>query len=269
MTDTVALDLGLRHERRGKAARPLAVRVASVMARMGSGVAAVGRRRSVPIMAYIGANGSGKTLCAVRDSLPSLDAGRLVYSTVPLYDAATGDLHDCYRPFTAWHQLLEVEHADFIMDEISGVASSRDHNALHPEVINRLNQLRKADITIRWTAPAWARADKVLREVSQAVTDCRGYLQDRAATKGAESDVLWAPRRLFRFGTYDMREFDEWSAGKRERVRPDVKEWFAGTGSRVFSSYRTLDAVERLEPYDPRICPECGLRMREVSCKGH
>ena len=267
----VALEPTVRHERRTAAAgtpRPLGLRVAAFMARTSSGVNAVQRRRSMPIRAYIGPNGAGKSLAAVRDLLPSLDAGRTVYSTVPLYDASTGDLHPGYRRFESWEQLMHAQHADFFADEISGIASSRDHNNLHSEVINRLHQLRKVDVTFSWTAPAWRRADLSLREVTWAVTECRGFLADSAAVKRDDGAVLWAPRRLFRFSTYDMRDFDEWTAGKRERVRPEVAEWFAGSGSREFASYRTLDAVDRLEAFDPRACPHCGLARRQQYCKG-
>ncbi len=272
MDAVVTLEPTVRHERRSSATgtpRPLGLRVAALMARTSSGVNAVQRRRSMPIRAYIGPNGAGKSLAAVRDLLPSLDAGREVYSTVPLYDAATGELHPGYRQFRSWEQLMHAQHADFFADEISGIASSRDHNNLHSEVINRLHQLRKVDVTFSWTAPAWRRADLSLREVTWAVTECRGFLADNSAARREDGAVLWAPRRLFRFSTFDMRDFDEWSAGKRERVRPEVAEWFAGTGSREFQSYRTLDAVDRLDPFDPRACPDCGLKRREAFCKGH
>lgn len=268
----VALEPTLRHEPRSAASgtpRTLGLRIANFMARTSSGINAVQRRRSMPIRAYIGPNGSGKSLAAVRDLLASLDSGRTVYSTVPLYDADTGELHPGYRRFESWEQLMHAEHSDFFADEISGIASSRDHNNLHSEVINRLHQLRKIDVTFSWTAPAWRRADLSLREVTFAVTECRGYLPDNSVATREDGAVLWAPRRLFRFATYDMRDFDEWSAGKRERVRPEVSEWFSGTGSREFSSYRTLDAVDRLEAYDPKACPSCGLARRQQYCKGH
>jgi hypothetical protein len=257
----------LRHER-AKEVERIPLGAAALLARSKkNALSAISRRRSAPIRAYIGPNGGGKTLCMVRDVLPSLDAGRAVCSTVPLY-SAPGVLHPSYVPFTSWHQLLRAEHTDFILDEISGVASSRDYAALHPEVINALNQLRKPDNTVSWSGPAWARSDKVIREVTQLVVECRGYMQDRSAVKG-EDGALWAPRRLFRYRGYDMREFDEWSAGKREKMHADVKEWFWGPGSRAFASYETLNAVGRIEPYDPRVCETCGKRRREEYCKGH
>ncbi|GAA1698896.1 hypothetical protein GCM10009808_15500 [Microbacterium sediminicola] len=259
----------IRHERESAPEKPWKIRAAAWIASHSNGTRAVERLRQMPIRAIVGANGSGKSLCALRSLLPSLDAGRTVYSTVPLYDAATGDLHPSYRRFESWEQLMHAEHADFFADEISGIASSRDHNNLHSEVINRLHQLRKVDVTFCWTAPAWRRADLSLREVTWSVTECRGYLPDNSGAHQADGSVLWAPRRLFRFTTYSMRDFDEWSAGKRDRVSPEFAEWFAGTGSREFESYRTLDAVDRIEAFDPRACPECGKTRRVEYCRGH
>ena len=233
----------------------------------------VWQRRAVPIMAYVGANGSGKTAMMVRDTLPSLKAGRTVYSTVPLY---LGDeLHPCYRPFT-WNALLTATHADFLLDEVIGIASSRESSAMTAEVQARLNQLRKVDIVLRWSAPAWQRADKIIREVTQAVSECRGFLPDKSATKikkGEEKDpsqlALWAPCRLFRISTYDTREFDEWTSGKKDRSEPDVREWYWGVGSEAFAAYRTLDEVQRLEMHDQTKCDTCGHKMRTEFCKGH
>ena len=43
-------------------------------------------RRGLPIHAYVGPNGGGKSLAMVNDTIPSLDAGRPVLSTVRLID---------------------------------------------------------------------------------------------------------------------------------------------------------------------------------------
>lgn len=224
---------------------------------------AVERRRQMPIRASLGPNGSGKTLLGVRDLLPSLDEARTVYSTVPLFDSSTGDPHENYVPFTRWQQFLDAENSDFFADEISAIAASRDHHNLHPEIINRMHQLRKVGNTFTWTAPSWARADKALREVTWVVTECRGYLADRS-TGG-----IWAPNRLFRATTYNMRDFDEWDAGKRQKADPDLREWFNGVGSRAFDSYDTYAAVDKIDGYDPRACDHCGKPRRVEYCKGH
>lgn len=225
--------------------------------------AAVRKRSEIPIRCALGPNGSGKTLLAVRDLLPSLDAGRTVYSTVPLLDHETGLPHPSYVPFVRWQQFLDADNADFLADEISAIAASRDHNNLHSEIINRMHQLRKVRNTFTWTAPSWRRADLALREVTWSVTECQGFLADRS-TGG-----LWAPNRLFVARTYSMRDFDEWSAGKRATVTADLKEWFNGVGSRAFASYDTYAAVDKIEGYDPRACEHCGKPRRVQYCGGH
>lgn len=264
LAEAITSEQSLRHERPRTAPRGLSLALASRFAVSDTkSKAAVSYRAEIPIRCALGPNGSGKTLLAVRDLLPALDAGEPVYSTVPLLDSDTGDLHPAYIPFTNWHQFLEAEGAHFLADEISAIAASRDHNNLHSEIINRMHQLRKVKNTFTWTAPSWRRADLALREVTWSVTECRGYFPDRSVAG------LWAPNRLFVARTYSMRDFDEWSAGKRESLKPDLKEWFNGVGSRAFASYDTYAAVDKIEGYDPKACDLCGKPRRVEYCRGH
>ena len=98
-------------------------------------------RRGYPIHAYLGTgNGSGKTLLMVHDSLPSLEAGRPVLSTVRLLDYKNPRqcddptctfpghpnhqaAHPLYIPFKDYQQLLDARDCDVLMDEVTGVAS--------------------------------------------------------------------------------------------------------------------------------------------------
>lgn len=209
--------------------------------------AATAARRQFPIMAYVGPNGGGKSLAMVKDSLPSLAAGRKVLSTVRLLDATTGQPHNNYIAFTDWEQLLEARDCDVLMDEMVGIAGARESQKLDVRVQNILVQLRRRNVVLRWSAPNWLRADKIVREVTQAVTECRGYYADRRQTSDMQ---LWAPKRLFSFKTYDTLEFEEWTSGRRDSARAEVTEWFKGPGSPVFSSYDTMDAVERVTGAD-------------------
>src|SRR4051794_32917487 len=161
-------------------------------------------RRNFAITAYVGSNGGGKTCGMVWDTLPSLEAGRPVLSTVRLLDykdprpcdgtrsdgspcsvaspfddvdhAGHRAEHPLYVAFTDWRQLHEAEHCDVLMDEVTGVASSRESHAMPGEIGNRLNQLRRQDVVLRWTAPAWMRADTVIRSCTQTVVSCKGLL---------------------------------------------------------------------------------------------
>lgn len=211
-------------------------------------------------MAYVGSNGGGKSLAAVRDTLPSLLAGRRVLSTVRLLDfenprpcddascsspdhARHMAAHPLWIPWTTWKQLLDVEHCDVLADEVTGVASSRESHSMPSAVANTLVQLRRRDVVLRWTAPSWPRADKIIRECTQAVTLCRGFLPVRVATGEGENERAWRHRRLFRWHTYDALEMDEFTEGKRDKVRPTTRDHFWGPGCVEFSAYDTFDAV--------------------------
>lgn len=214
------------------------------------------RRRGWGIMAYVGPNGSGKSLAAVWDTLPSLDAGRKVLSTVRLLDWRNPRLcdderctdwrhplhqaaHPCWVPFTSWDQLVDARRCDILMDEVTGIASSRSSLALPGIVEVQLQQLRHRDVSLRWTAPAWARAELIVRENTIAVTQCTGYLPVTAST----ADRMWRPRRLFRWRTFDRADFTDFLDGTRQALRPLVKQWFWGPDSSAFGAYDSLDDV--------------------------
>lgn len=226
-------------------------------------------RRSYPIRAYVGPNGGGKSLAMVNDILPSLERGRRVLSTVRLLDGDGND-HPAYVPFTDFDQLLEFRNGDVLMDEIVGIANSRDAARLPSQVQNVLVQLRRRDVTLSWSAPNWARSDKIIREVTQAVTECRGFFPAKAEVDAYGDLRLWAPRRVFKFRTFDTSEFEEWTAGKREKIDAVVGQWFRGPGSEAFSAYDTMDSVSMVSWVDQDgLCPHCDKRKRVEYCKGH
>lgn len=240
-------------------------------------------RRGYPIHGYVGPNGSGKTAAMVWDTLPSLDAGRTVLSTVRLLDHLNPRLcddpacqaedhathmaaHPCWVPWTTWRQLLEVEHADVLADEVTGVASSRESQSMPAPIANALVQLRRRDVVLRWSAPNWARCDAIIRECSQAATFARGYLPK--AVPGSEGeDRAWRHRRLFKWLTYDASMVDEFTQGKRERMRPWVRDFHWGPGSESFSAYDTFDAVSAIGTVsDHGRCMGCGGRRAAPAC---
>lgn len=173
--------------------------------------------------------------------------------------------HPLYVPWVGgWQQLLDARGIDVLMDEVAGVASSRDSMSLPSAVANELQQLRRADVVLRWTAPAWARADKIMRECSQAVTFCQGYLPK---SSGGE-DRLWRQRRMFRWKTYDATLFEDFTAGKSEQLRHLVSDWHWGPGSEVFAAYDTFDAVTAIGTVtEGGSCYRCGGSRRRPSCK--
>lgn len=225
-------------------------------------------------------------MAAVWDLLPSLDAGRPVLSTVRIldfrnprecpgcdlleYHDGSGRTHQAahplYVPLREWEQLLEAERCDVLLDEVTGVASSRESHSMPAPVANKLVQLRRADVTVRWTAPSWARADKIIRECSQAVTYCRGYMSKEMSDEGG--DRLWRNRRLFRWVTYDADAFEDFTAGKREQLPPMGRDWHWAPGSPVLDAYDTFDAVSTVGTVtDSGRCYRCGGRRPVPSCK--
>lgn len=259
-------------------------------------------RRLVPIHAYVGPNGSGKSLAMVHDTLPTLDGQvwtcsnedhlhmqddyvdpltgevgpkttglRRVLSTVRILDAETGEPHRLFELLTDWTQVLHAEHLDLLLDEVTGIANSRDSAGMPVQVQAVLSKLRKVDVLMRLTAPAFARMDKLIREVCQAVTLCKGMLGRRP------EGTLWRQNRLFWWKTYDAVDLEEFTAQKvnnpspqvmKTAPRPQSSAFMWGPRTRAFASYDTLGAVSRVgEVLDSGRCAHCGGRRSVPVCK--
>ena len=252
------------------------------------------RRRSMAVRAYIGPFGSGKTACMIQDSLPTIlgerwecdnpdhlhtQAGefsgwRKVLSTTVILDPRTGEVSAFFELLTSWTQILNAEHCDLLLDEITGIAGAREAMGLPVAVQSILQQLRRRDVHLCWTAPNWARADSIIRGGTQLVTDCRGWMADRALLK-SETPPAWLPKRLFKVRSFVATDFDEWTAAKASQnpavqvhaLKPMVVQWWWGPRSMVFSAYRTLGAVSRIgEVLDGGRCAHCGGRRRVPEC---
>lgn len=263
-----------------------------------------GARRGVPIHAYVGANGGGKTLAMVHDTLPSLDAGRLVVSNVRL-TTIDGAPHPLWVPLRSWVQLLDAEHCDVLLDEAQGVVNSRESSSMPVQMLTMLMQLRKRDVCLRLTAPNFARVDKAVREVCQAVTVCRGYMPtpDRALAKeAAECDDcrvvaaamletgrndatepgphaddlgscekhrgrLWSMKRLFWWRTYDALEWEQFSLQQVESVKPLATAWYWRPGRPAERFYDTLGQVEVMDHLsEAGLCAHCGGKRQHRRC---
>lgn len=118
-----------------------------------------------PTVGFTGPNGAGKTLvavsCIINDDMAN---GRPVYSTVPIHSPYGDSI-----PITSLRQLLTLHDATVFLDEIAVIFSSRDSLAVPREFDKFLQTLRHQRLTLRWTAPAWARADLRVREITQVV----------------------------------------------------------------------------------------------------
>ena len=134
---------------------------------------------------------------------------RLVYSTVRLL-GPDGREHPRFRALTDYRQLLTIEHADVLFDEVAGVSDASDSASVPVQVIRWMHTLRKSDVRLRVTTPAYSRCSKPVRQVTQIVVDCRAYFAEVATT-----GRLWRPRRAFRFTAYDAFEFEDFTSATR------------------------------------------------------
>lgn len=234
-------------------------------------------RRKFGILAYVGANGSGKSLAAVMDCLPSLASGRPVLSTVRLLDyqhpRACDDpdcdfpshpdhlaAHPLWVPMRSWEDLLHAEHCDVLLDEVTGVASSRDAMSLPGPVANLLVQLRRRDVVLRWTSPAWARADRIIRECTQAVALCYGFFSK------TEPGRLWPSKRLFKVRVLDARDLDDLTQSTRQNTKSLLTSWHLLSNIDAPQAYDTLDTVMALPVIEGGRCMTCGGRRRIPAC---
>lgn len=269
---------------------------ARVTLQLGSGPGKEKRVRRIlqqySIVACVGANGGGKTLAMMVLTTPTRDGVwwectnpdhahtqrgeysgfRRMLSTVPILDGH-GEHHPLYDAFTDYQQLVDVEHADVYMDEVTTVASSRESQSMDARVLAKLQQLRKADVFLYWTAPDWSRCDIAIRQVTMAVIECRGYAPTPESAQAA-GQLLWRPRRVFKFSLYDSVEFTNWTSPASKAVsqqpRPLSVLWFKGPGSDAFRAYDTLGSVNVIASMTPQdTCTVCEGRITRHVCKGH
>jgi len=186
---------------------------------------------------------------------------RLVYSTVPLLDSDARP-HERYRELSSFMQLVTIEHADVLFDEVAGIADSSDSAAMPTAVTNWLHQLRKRDNRLRVTTPAYARCAKPIRQVAQLVVDCRAFFPEKAA-----EGRLWRPRRAMMFRAFDAFRFEEYTASTGTRIKPAGSCAYWRADHRAQSSYLTLGAVTQLgHVTEGGMCSACGGSRSRPRC---
>lgn len=274
---------------------------------------AVNKRRGFAIAAYIGSNGSGKSATLCLDTMPTLKgimwscenpdhfhASQGIYSGVRKvlstmrFTTPDGEPHPLWIPLTDYSQLTNFEHGDLILDEVGGAVASSTGDDIPMSVKAVLQEMRRKEVNIRWSAPSWARASKVLRECSLGVTVSRGqwavrdadevefsgwhvteYMNDAfELVQGmCEIDGLhkhsagrtWGSRRMFSTATYDASQFDEWTAAKREKLKPVVRQMIWRPGHPLEKAYDTHAHVNKLgQITDSGRCDNCmGTKPRK------
>lgn len=186
---------------------------------------------------------------------------RLVYSTVPLL-GDDGEPHDLFRPLVDFRQLVTIEHADVLFDEVAGVSDSADSGSVPVQVTNWLHQLRKRDVRLRVTTPAYARCSKPIRQVAQVVVDARSFFAEPSST-----GRLWRPRRAMLFRAFDAFDFEDYTSSTRDRVKPLAGAAFWRPGSEAARRYDTLGAVQALgHVTEGGMCAVCGGARSRPKC---
>lgn len=271
---------------------------------------AVAKRRAAAIHAYVGENGGGKSYVATMDTIRSLERGRRVCSNVLFLDpdrqasceaeaeeawAAHGITerptrplalpHPLWTPLNRWRHIVEFEHGDMFLDEFQSIADSRRSQALPGEVLDKFQQMRRVDVGCRWTTPAWARADVSMRQVTRAVTYCRGYMPERqrpcaypcpsASVVDHEcvEETLWGANRLFYWRTFNPYDFDEFTHAdanaehRKSKLRVLTRQFHWRPRGRVTDYYDTFAPVLSIsEPNESGRCLSCGGNRRRPSC---
>lgn len=234
------------------------------------------------IIGIVGANGSGKSLCAVVNyAAPALRKGKAVASNMHIEGA---------RLVRDPTEIPELRDCLFIVDEISSAFPSRSSAAMPAEIVRTLNQLRKVNVVLVWTGPAWERADKVLREVTGRVVVARGMLgrtprtcmndtcEDPSCTRRShqrKDPTGWPPHRLFLWQHYATEMVQEFKLGAtsadrgEQRMRAVHRQWYLRPrdGSGPQSLYNTLEPVELFNHLDDfGNCFACGGRRPRPLC---
>lgn len=256
------------------------------------------------IRGFVGANGGGKSLAATSLMAgPSFRKARPVASNMRLYPEAFDADPALYVPIETWQDIISVgkcqeadpcepgecphtrtqgRGCDIILDEISAALPSRNAMSVPAQLVRVINQLRKRDVRLGWTAPNWARADTVLREVTQAVTVCSGMWPDRyrrqrvtrvfppmdgTRAEARFDDDGWAPNRLFRWVTYDAQAFDEFTYSKAEQLKPIARSWYWRSSHVAQFGYNTGEGVLLLNHLDDTgACATCGGSRSRPKC---
>ena len=143
------------------------------------------------------------------------------------------------RPFDNWRMLLETydKPAVFAWDEVQNEFNSRDFKNFPVELLTLLTQNRKGNgKRIYYTAQRYNRVDKVFRELSFLVGDCRTIM-------GRYTRVRW-----FDTEDYEML-LSSPDVNKRMKIKPRKKLSFIQTDfiRDCYNSFQMLESAKNKE----------------------
>jgi len=152
-----------------------------------------------PITAYVGVNGSGKSLSAIAFAITDQrKTGRPLVTNMQglsiehYYIEGVEELPDL---------MAELGTCNVVLDEAGAMFASRD-TGRNKAFESSVQQLRKYDARLLWTAPAFARADKILREVTFTAVLCQPLLRRH------RTGFAWPSTRLILQKSFDVSRLD-------------------------------------------------------------
>lgn len=191
--------------------------------------------RVAPIAAFVGANGSGKTLSAIAWAHAGHKLGQKVGKPRRVLTNVPGTSFDYFRTLADLSG-DGLQDTDIVFDEAGVIFSSRN-SSRDEEFLTVVQQLRKANARLFWTAPAYARADKVLREVTQVVVKCRGI--GNVQRRGE----VWPQPRFVVNAAFDANDFDTMGQRVSQNARRmGVKVWRVSAVGPLFDTLGRVGA---------------------------
>lgn len=188
---------------------------------------------------------------------------RLVHSTLPLLLPSTGLPHPLYRPLQHVRDLVGIEHADVLFDEVAGVSDASDSATMPAGLTRWLQQLRKRDVFLRITTPAYDRCSKPIRQVAQVVVDVRSFFPGES-----ESGRLWRPRRAMLARAYDAFEFGTFNKSSGKRMASKASWFYWRADHDAMHHYSTLAQVNALvDVTETGICTTCNGSRSRPKCE--
>ena len=208
-----------------------------------------------PITAYLGVNGSGKSLSAIAFALRDLDRrGRpLLTNMVGLSvdHIHVEDVEQLPELMTAVAREYVSEKTgrplgmNIVLDEAGAMFSSRS-TGRNKAFERTCQQLRKYRARCLWTAPTFARAEKILREVTFTAVLCTPLYKRHVP------DDPWPSTRLILQKAFDVSRLD--TSGTSINKNAKAKGYgFVRTArwQSAFDSFATADgSIRSVEPVD-------------------
>jgi hypothetical protein len=203
-----------------------------------------------PITAYLGVNGSGKSLSAIAFALSDQKRrGRpLITNMVGLsvdhfHVDAVDELPDLMLSIARTYVSPKTGRPlgmNIVLDEAGAMFSSRDAGPQKKAFEKTVQQLRKYRARLLWTAPTFSRADKILREVTFTAVLCQSLRKKHVP------DDPWPSTRLILQKSFDVSRLDTSSTSINKNAKATgfglvrTSKW-----QDAFDSFATADGSMR------------------------